>query len=90
MVDEISGQQAQVGFAPARAHYAGNSNQLSFVGVLDHYQAEPVCFDLPQDYQQGVPEQLLAQQVRFNLQEYRPVEPDRVVAQQVRLDTAQD
>ena len=82
MADEISGQQGQVGFAPERGHHPGNSNHVSFVGVLDHYQAEQVCFDLPQDYQQVVPEQLVAQQVRFDPgDDYRLVEPARDVAQ---------
>ena len=88
MAGEISGQQAQVGFAPARGHHPGNSNHVSFVGVLGHYQAEQACFDRPQDYQQLMPELVVAQQVHFDTQEYRPDEPDRLVAQQVRFDPA--
>ena len=91
MADEISGQQAQVGFAPPRGNHSGNSNHVSFVGVLGHYQAEHVCFDRPQDYQEVVPEQLVAQQVRFDpAQDYQPVERAEVVAQQVHFDPGDD
>ena len=90
VADEISGQQAQIGFAPARGHHPGNSNHVSVVGVLDHYQAEQVCFDLPQDYQQVVLEQLIAQQVRFDHgDDYGLVEPARDVAQHPAQDYQQ-
>jgi hypothetical protein len=87
---EMPGREVQVGCAPARGHHPGNLNHVSFVGVLGHYQAEQVRFDPAQEYQEVVPEQLVAQQVRFDpTQDYRPVD-DRLVAQQVRFDPAGD